>query len=56
MTKYTLRNIDTELWLRVKERAAKEGRSLRFVLLEVLKIYAKYGFTIVETFDGRDKH
>jgi len=45
---YVLRQIDPELWEAVKARAAEEGRSLRFVLLALLRAYAKHGFSVVE--------
>lgn len=51
---YALRGVDRELWTRVKTRAAAEGRSIRYVLVELLKIYARHGFHVVETFD-RDR-
>ena len=54
LLKYTLRQIDPELWDAVKKRAASEGRSIRFVLIELLQVYAKHGFAVVEKFkDGR---
>jgi hypothetical protein len=37
---YTLRRIDPELWRRVKARAAFEGRTVRFVILALLRAYA----------------
>jgi hypothetical protein len=40
MPAYTLRDIDTDLWTRVKERAATEGRSLRGLILWLLERYA----------------
>jgi hypothetical protein len=52
---YALRDVDRELWTRVKVRAASEGRPIRFVLIEFLKVYAEHGFTVVETFNGRGK-
>jgi len=39
---FHVRNIDRELWLAVKRRAAEEGRSLRWVILELLFRYANY--------------
>lgn len=53
--KYTLRNIDPALWKAVKDRASFEGRSLSFVLRELLRVYAQEGFRIVEMFDGKRK-
>lgn len=55
VTSYTLRRIPLDLWKRVRSRAAYEGRTVRFVLLELLAIYAKHGFHVVETFNGHDK-
>lgn len=51
---YALRGVDRALWNRVKARAAGEGRSIRFVILALLKVYAAHGFTVAETFDTRD--
>lgn len=42
---YLLRDIPDELWIRVKQRAAKEGRSLRFVVLKLLGRYAQIGLS-----------
>jgi hypothetical protein len=52
---YVLRRIDPELWKRAKARAASEGRTVRFVLLAFLRVYAEYGFRVVETFDRRER-
>lgn len=41
---YLVRDIPDELWVRVKRRARSEGRSLRFIVLELLKRYAAHGF------------
>jgi hypothetical protein len=43
MPSYILRDIDPELWEQFKARAAKEGRPLRFVILELVKAYAERG-------------
>jgi len=40
---YILRDIDTKLWKQFKERAAAEGRSLRWVIIEMIKHYVKHG-------------
>lgn len=60
MISYVLRHIDPELWRQVKSKAAYEGRTIRFVLLELLRVYARHGFTVVETFNangrGKDQH
>jgi hypothetical protein len=55
LPKYTLLNIDPALWKAVKERAEFEGRPLRFVLLQLLRVYAENGFQVVETFNGKRK-
>jgi plasmid stability protein len=39
---FLVRNIPDDLWVRVKQRAAKEGRSLRWVILHLLKTYARF--------------
>lgn len=51
---YALRGVDRDLWTRVKARAAGEGRSIRFVLLAFLKVYAAHGFHVIDTFNGKD--
>jgi hypothetical protein len=43
LTDYLIRDIDKKLWKQFKERAAKEGRSLRWVLLEFIKSYVTHG-------------
>lgn len=40
---YLLRDIPEDVWQRVKRRATKEGRSLRFIILALLKRYADKG-------------
>lgn len=40
---YLVRNIPDDLWVRVKRRAAKEGRSLRWILLKLLSRYSDHG-------------
>lgn len=42
---YLLRNIPDDLWVRVKQRAAKEGHPLRFIILKLLERYAQKGLT-----------
>ena len=36
---YLVRNIPDDLWIRVKRRAKQEGRSLRWVLIQLLRDY-----------------
>ena len=55
MVSYTLRRINRDLWQRVKNRADYEGRTIRFVLIELLKVYATHGFKVVATFNGKDQ-
>jgi hypothetical protein len=40
---FILRNPDPELWDAFKRRAAAEGRSLRWVLLELIRRYIAHG-------------
>ena len=42
-TTYLLRAIDSDLWDRVKARATEEGHSLRWIMVELLTWYEKYG-------------
>lgn len=56
MADYPLRNVPNDLWRQVKSKAAYEGRTIRFVLLELLRIYAKHGFAVVEKFDKEKGH
>lgn len=55
VSEYALRDIDPDLWKRVKSKAAYEGRTLKFVLMELLRVYADHGFHVVETFDGKNR-
>ena len=41
MTAYLLRDIPTDLWRKVKAKAALRGESIRDVLLRLLRDYAK---------------
>ena len=52
---YPLKDIDPGLWKKVKDRAASEGRSIRFVLLAFLKAYAEHGFSVVEQAIGKER-
>lgn len=40
---YILRNIDPKLWQQFKARALSEGRSLRWLLMELIRRYVKEG-------------
>lgn len=40
---YILRDADDELWARFKERAAKEGHTLRWLVLEMIRRYIQHG-------------
>jgi len=40
MANFILRKFDDTLWSRVKTRAASEGRSLRWIVLKLLEMYA----------------
>lgn len=48
MAAYTMRNIDDGLWQAVHARAKAEGRSVKGVLLLLLRIYAQVGLTTLE--------
>lgn len=41
MTAYTIRDIDDDLWRKVKIQAAKDEKPIRAVILEFLTKYAK---------------
>lgn len=43
MANYILRNVEPELWASFKQRAASEGRALRWLLLEMIVYYVKRG-------------
>jgi hypothetical protein len=43
MPTYLLRDVDAELWEKVKARAATEGRNMRWVLLRLLESYVERG-------------
>jgi hypothetical protein len=47
--KYLLRDIPDPLWVRVKRRAAKDGHTLRWVVLALLKYYADHGLPVSDT-------
>ena len=40
---YLLRNIPDDLWIRFKKRAAREGHSLRFIIVKLLERYIQHG-------------
>lgn len=52
--KYTIRNIDPAVWKAVKDRAASEDRQIARVLRAFLRVYAKVGYRVIETFDGKN--
>lgn len=43
MTDYPLRKIPDDLWNKVKRRAAREGHTLRWIILKLLACYAEHG-------------
>jgi hypothetical protein len=49
---YIIRDVDKKLWKQFKDRAASEGRSLRWVILEMIKYYVAHGLH-VDDLDGR---
>lgn len=40
---YLLRDIPDTLWIRVKQRAARDGYTLRVLILKLLEHYADHG-------------
>lgn len=46
MRSFILRNIDDKLWSAVKKRAAGEGRTIRWVVLRLLQLYAREGLSL----------
>ena len=50
---YLVRDIPDDLWVRVKRRAASEGRSLRWIIITLLEYYAKHG---IDHEDRGDAH
>jgi hypothetical protein len=46
MNSFILRNIDPKLWAAVKKRAAGEGRTIRWVVLRLLQLYAREGLSL----------
>ena len=51
---YTLRDIDPDLWRRVKIRAAYEGKTIREALVDLLKVYATHGGDALDKFLTED--
>lgn len=49
MPSYILRTIDPELWVKVKQRAEKDGLPLRALILALLRGYAEGEITIQGT-------
>ena len=49
MAAYILRNIDPDLWARVKARSQAEGIPLRAIILKLLEFYAQGALSIVAT-------
>lgn len=43
MASFILRKVDDDLWQKFKQRAQAEGRSLRWVILELIAHYIKRG-------------
>ena len=43
MPSYILRDIDPNLWQAFKERAASEGRPLRWIIFQLIASYIKRG-------------
>ena len=49
MASFILRNIDPDLWVKVKAQAQKEGRPLRWLFLRLLAVYASQGLEALES-------
>ena len=45
MPDYILRNIEPKLWKQFKQRALSEGRSLRWLILELIRRYVERGLS-----------
>lgn len=45
MSDYILRNIDPATWDKFKSRAQKDGHSLRWVIVELIKRYIRDGLS-----------
>jgi plasmid stability protein len=43
MASFILRNPDPDLWKAFRERAASEGRSLRWLIMELIRRYVEKG-------------
>jgi len=43
MDQYPLRNIDDDLWRRVRVQTTADGISVKFVLVRALELYAEQG-------------
>jgi plasmid stability protein len=43
MANFILRKVDDELWKQFRERAQSEGRSLRWLVLELIRRYIVKG-------------
>ena len=41
MANFILRQIDDHLWVQVKTRAQSEGRSLKWIVIRLLELYAE---------------
>lgn len=43
MTSFILRNVEDDLWKRFRERARGEGRTLRWIVLQLIAHYIRHG-------------
>ena len=43
MSDYPLRNVPPDLWASVKSRAARDQRSIRSVVIDLLRYYTQHG-------------
>lgn len=50
-TTYLLRDVDVRLWRKVRDRAKAEGVSVRFLLVQMLTLYADGRVALVAVAD-----
>lgn len=55
MPSYILRNIDPDLWARVKARSEKDGIPMRTIIFALLEHYVEHGVTLKATIPARKK-
>lgn len=53
MPTFMLRRVDSDLWARVKARAAGDRVTLQGLLVWLMELYAKRGLSAFEAIDGK---